>query len=130
VSLDAFDAVLALEGLNKRTFKTPGAGASGRAFKVGATSPDSLEVRTQSGGRVTLRAEAFAGAVKALGDLAPDDPDGWVRTSDETLVMVLQSENRDKACTSYVLPLLEAVGLIEIERKRPSRARLSAPAGT
>ena len=95
---------------------------------LGGTSQDSLEVRTQRGGRVTLRAEAFAAGLKALSDLAPDDPQGWVRTSDETLLLVLQSENREKACASYVLPLLEAAGLIEIERKRPSRARvLPAP---
>ena len=43
---------------------------------------------------------------------------------DETLVAVLQSENRERACVSYVLPLLEAVGLIELERARPARARL------
>ena len=65
-------------------------------------------------------------AHKALGDLGALEEGGWVPISDETLVAVVQSENRDKACTSYVLPLLEAIGWVELERKRPARARQTA----
>jgi hypothetical protein len=121
---DPFDAIVALEGLRRQTFRTPAAGKSSRPFKVASTTLDSLDVQTSRGGKVTLRCEAFQGAVKVLGDLAPDDPEGWVRISDETLVAVIQSENRDKACTSYVLPLLEAIGHVELARTRPARARL------
>ena len=37
--------------------------------------------------------------------------------------IVMSAGNREKACGSYVLPLLEAAGLIEIERTRPAKAR-------
>ncbi|MBX3467975.1 MAG: hypothetical protein KF878_13970 [Planctomycetes bacterium] len=121
--MDAFDAVLALPDLTRRTFQTPGAGASSRPFTVRAQTPDGLEVKTSRGGTVTLRAEAFDGGLKALRDLGADDPEGWVRTSDDVLLAVLSSENRDHAVASYVLPLLEAAGLIDLDRRRPSRAR-------
>jgi hypothetical protein len=122
--MDAFDAVAALPDLTKRTFQTPGSGASSKPFTVRKAELDSVEVKTSRGGTVTLRAEAFDGAIKALGDLGVDDPERWVRTSDDTLLAVLTSENRDHAVASYVLPLLEAAGLIDLDRKRPSRARV------
>ncbi|RMG07011.1 MAG: hypothetical protein D6731_24590 [Planctomycetota bacterium] len=124
---EALDRVLALPNLREETYRTPGAGASGRPFRVARAGDDEVVVRTSRGGRVTLRREAFAAALKVLSDLAPDDPEGWVRVSDPLLVSVLGGENRDKACTSYVLPLLEAASLVEIERRRPARARLRAP---
>ena len=120
----AFEAVLAVPELRETTFQTAGGGGAARPFKVIGQEPDALLIKTSRGGTVSLRAEAFAAALKVLRDLAPDDPQGWVRTGDETLVAVLQAENRDKACSSYVLPLLAAAGRIELDRGRPSRARI------
>lgn len=122
---DPFERVRALTDLTRQTFKTPAAGKSARPFQVLQSDLDSLTVRTSRGGRVTLRAEAFQTAMKVVSDLAAIEPEGWVRVSDETLVAVLQSENRDKACSSYVLPLLEAAGLLELARVRPARVRVS-----
>jgi hypothetical protein len=121
--LDAYDQVLALADLKTRVFKTPGAGNTARPFRVERANADGVSVRTSQGGVVALRPEAFAAGVKALSDLGAVLPERWVPISDETLTLILSSENREKACTSYVLPLLEAVGLIEIERSRPARAR-------
>ena len=121
---DAFEVVVGLDQLRRTTFRTPGAGNSSKPFTVAGVTEDSLEVRTARGGRISLRSEAFPAAVKAVGDLGEVEEDGWVRTSDETLVMLLQAENRDKACASYVLPLLEAAGFLELSRGRPSKARL------
>lgn len=126
---DPFLAIRALEDLTRRTFTTPGAGRTGKPFRVLGVTDDGLDVQTSRGGRVSLRAEAFDGAVKALADLGAVEPEGWVAVSDETLVAVLQSENRDKACTSYVLPLLEAVGAVELARTRPARARVARREG-
>lgn len=124
MSVDAFAAVTGLPELTTRSFKTPGSGKTSRPFKVRAAHRDAIEVGTSTGGRVTLRAEAFDSGVKALADLGVDDPDGWVRVGDETLLAVLSSENRDHAVASYVLPLLEAAGLVELDRGRPARARV------
>lgn len=121
----AFEAVAGLPDLRFTTFQTAGGGATARPFKVVGQEEDALLVKTSRGGTISLRAEAFSAALKVLSDLAPDDPQGWVRTSDERLVGVLQGENRDKACSSYVLPLLAAAGKIELDRGRPSRARLT-----
>ena len=120
---DPFEDVRALEGLTRQRFQTPGAGKSGKPFQVSSVSADQLEVRTSRGGRVVLRAEAFQTAPKLIGDLGGLEEDGWVRVSDETLNAVLSGENREKACGSYVLPLLEATGWVELERKRPARVR-------
>lgn len=126
--MDAFAAVAALPDLTTRTFQTPGAGRTSRPFKVRALHRDGLEVGTSTGGRVGLRIEAFDGAVKAIADLGVDDPEGWVRAGDETLLAVLSSENRDHAVASYVLPLLEAARLVELDRGRPARVRIPRPA--
>lgn len=127
MSDDPFERVLTLPDLKRTTFKTPGSGSSSRPFQVLGASEDGLEVRTSQGGRVTLRAEAFAAAAKAIADLGEVEPEGWVRSSDEALTAVVSSENRDRACVSYVLPLLEAAGLVELDRSRPARVRARRP---
>ena len=120
---DPFERVKALPELTRTRFQTPGAGRTGKPFHVVSSGDDQLEVRTSTGGRVTLRAEAFQTAPKLIGDLGGLEEGGWVRVSDETLNAVLSGENREKACGSYVLPLLEAAGLVELERTRPARVR-------
>ena len=120
---DAYDVVLAIPDLKTRIWKTPGAGNTAKPFRVERASAETMEIRTSQGGRVPLRPEAFAAGVKALSDLGAVLPERWVLVSDETLQIVMSAENREKACGSYVLPLLEAAGLIEIERTRPAKAR-------
>jgi hypothetical protein len=120
---NAYELVLQVPDLKTRVWKTPGSGNTGKPFRVERATSDVLEVRTSQGGRVSLRPEAFAAGVKALADLGATTDERWVPVSDETLQAVLSSENRDKACSSYVLPLLEGAGLVEIARERPARAR-------
>lgn len=120
---DPFEDVRALPELTRQRFQTPGAGRSGKPFQVASVSADQLEVRTSRGGKVVLRAEAFQTAPKLIADLGGLEEGGWVRVSDETLNAVLSGENREKACGSYVLPLLEATNWVELERKRPARVR-------
>lgn len=122
---DPFEALRAQTKITRESFKTPAAGKAARPFKVLSFADDALDVRTSRGGKVTLRSEAFQGALKAIGDLGALDEEGWIRAGDETLVAVIQSENRDKACSSYVLPLLEHLGLVELDRSRPARVRLT-----
>ncbi len=122
--VDPFLAVTALPDLARTTFKTPGAGNVAKPFTVREVGRDEVVLRTSRGGRVTLRAEAFFAAHKALADLGAVEEGGWVRTSDETLGAILATENREHGVTSYVLPLLEAAGLVELDRGRPARARV------
>jgi hypothetical protein len=124
---EAYDLVLAIADLKTRIFKTPGAGNTARPFRVERANQDGLTVRTSQGGFVPLRPEAFAAGVKALADLGATLPERWVPVSDDTLAAILSSENREKAATSYVLPLLEAAGLVELDRSRPAKARVKAP---
>lgn len=120
---EAYDLVLALTDLKTRIFKTPGAGNTSKPFRIERANAEGLTVRTSNGGFVPLRPEAFQAGVKALADLGSTLPDRWVPVSDDALAAILSSENREKAATSYVLPLLEAAGLVEILRQRPSKAR-------
>jgi len=124
---DAYDLVLALADLKTRIFKTPGAGNTSKPFRVERANQEGLTVRTSTGGFVALRPEAFQAGVKALEDLSATLPERWVPVSDDALAAILSSENREKAATSYVLPLLEAAGLVEIARARPSKARVTKP---
>jgi len=121
---DGYEAVRAIEDLKRAKLKTPG-GNRGRPFKVLEHNEDELTLRTSGGGKVRLRAETFDTALRILRDLGAVTDGGWVLMKDETLDMVLRGENRDKACTSYVFPLLEAAGKVEIERGRPTRLRLA-----
>jgi hypothetical protein len=121
--LDPYDAVLALPNLTSASWKTPGPGNTAKPFKVGRAGDEGLSVQTSRGGRVPLRPEAFQAAVKALDDLGAVLEERWVPISDESLQAILSGENREHACSSYVLPLLEAAGLIELDRSRPVKAR-------
>jgi hypothetical protein len=125
---EAYDLVLALPDLKTRIFKTPGAGNTSKPFRIERANAEGLTVRTSNGGFISMRPEAFQAGVKALADLGATLPERWVPVSDDTLAAILSSENREKAATSYVLPLLEAAGLVEIERTRPSKARTTAAA--
>lgn len=127
--MDSYEAVRALPDLKTCIWKTPSAGATAKPFRVDRVTSEAIEVKTSMGGRVSLRPEAFEAGVKALADLGANDGEGWVLVSDDVLSAVLSSENREKACTSYVLPLLEAAGLIEIARARPAKARVARPRG-
>ena len=82
-------------------------------------------MKTSRGGNVQLRQEAFDGGLKALADLGVDDADGWVRTSDDVLLAVLSSENRDHAVAylrSIVLNLARdhnRRGLLSLRHRLP-----------
>lgn len=123
---NAYDLLLAIPDLKTRVWKTPGAGNTGKPFRVERATQDLLEVRTSQGGRVSLRPEAFTAGLKALDDLGATEPDRWVLVSDDALQAILASENRDKAVSSYVLPLLEGAGLVELLRERPAKVRTKA----
>lgn len=121
---DPFTLIRELPNVKKTRFQTPGAGKTGRPFQIIKFTEDEIFIRTSRGGRVRLRMEVFQVGEQLLRDLGQVEEDGWVLLSDDTLNTILRGENRDNACSSYVFPLLEAVGLVEIQRSRPVKLRL------
>ena len=125
MDIDAYQSVIEIEGLEGRVFKTPGAGKTSKPFRVAEHDEWGLSLGTSAGGRVKVRAAAFEAALKYLSDFGCRG-DSWLPVSDMGFQDLMRFENDQKACGSYVLPLLEAAGLVEIERKRPARVRLRA----
>lgn len=121
---DPYEAVRQLTNLKKQKFKTPG-GKAGRPFQVLTMDEDMVTVRTSRGGRVKVCNEVFQVAEQLLRDLGEKEAGHWVLLSDDILSNVLRGQNRDNACSSYVFPLLEAAGRIEIDRSRPVKLRLA-----
>lgn len=121
---DPYEAIKNIPKLKKEKFKTPG-GKAGRPFQVLETGDDMMAVRTSRGGKVTIQIEVFQVAEQLLRDLGEKEEGRWVLLSDDVLSGVIRGQNHDKACSSYVFPLLEATGRIEIDRSRPVKLRLS-----
>lgn len=121
---DPYEAIKHIPNLKKEKFKTPG-GKAGRPFQVIDMGDDVMSVRTSRGGRVQIQIEVFQVAEQILRDLGEKEEGHWVLLSDDVLSAVLRGQNHDKACSSYVFPLLEAAGRIEIDRSRPVKLRLS-----
>lgn len=122
---DPFDRLAGESGIKKLKFHTPG-GKVGKPFQILSFDEDGLKLRTSTGGRVSLRREVFQVAEQLLRDLGSVEEGGWVPMKDETLSMVLRGQNRDKACSSYVFPLLAHLNRVEIKRGRAAQLRLSS----
>lgn len=122
--IDPFQRLLDSEGLEEQGFVTPG-GKRGKPFKVQERQRDFLLLRLSTGGRMRLAPGPFHVAWKFLLDCGFEG-DNWLPVKDQTFADVLKQENGGKPCTSYVLPLLEFLDLIEIDRGRPNKVRLKA----
>jgi hypothetical protein len=124
----AYDAVL--EKVKPGTeLKTPDA-ASGKPFKVDSVDSESISVRTARGGRVKMSLFTFDTAIKYLEDMTSGDGGGdWLPVKDEMFQSVLNMENDRVRASSYIIAILGAADLIEIDGKRPNRVRLRRPAG-
>jgi len=118
----AYDAVLARvkPGMELRT---PDA-ASGKPFRIDSVDSESVTVRTARGGRVKMSLFTFDSAIKYLEDMGGE----WLEVKDEMFQAVLNMENDRVRASSYILAILGAAGLIEIDGRRPNRVRLSPPA--
>ncbi|MHC4451231.1 MAG: hypothetical protein ACYS0E_14020 [Planctomycetota bacterium] len=119
----AYDAVL--ERVKPGTeLRTPDA-ASGKPFQVDAVDSESISVRTARGGRVKMSLFTFDSAIKYIEDMGGD----WLPVKDEMFQSVLNMENDRVRASSYIIAILGAADLIEIDGKRPNRVRLRRPAG-
>lgn len=119
----AYDAVL--EKVKPGTeLKTPDA-ASGKPFTVDAVDSESITVRTARGGRVKMSLFTFDTAIKYIEDMGGE----WLPVKDEMFQAVLNMENDRVRASSYIISILGAAGLIEIDGTRPNRVRLRRAAG-
>ena len=103
--------------------QTPDA-KTGKPFRISALEPEGLRIGTSSGGTWRLSASVFDVALKYLGDHECRG-ENWLPINDRWFREILLAENDGKACASYVLPILEHVGLVEIQHQRPNRVRLT-----
>ena len=117
----AYDAVL--ERIKPGAeLRTPDV-ASGKPFTIDSVDAESVTVRTARGGRVKVSLFTFDSAVKYLQDVG-DFGEGWLPVKDEMFQEVLNMENDRVRASSYVIAILGAAELIEIDGRRPNRVRL------
>jgi len=120
-SSSAQDAVLEHLIVGDR-LQTPDA-KTGKPFTVEGVDPEAVVIRTARGGRIKISLFTFDAAVKYLGDLGCRG-DRWLEARDETFQALLNMENDRVRAASYILSILERVGMIEIDHSRPNRVRL------
>ena len=74
-------------------------------------------------GRVKVSLFTFDSALKYLEDLGARG-DNWLPVKDEMFQAVLNMENDRVRASSYVIAILGAANLIDIDGRRPNRVRL------
>ena len=99
--------------------------SSGKPFQIADVDSEAISVRTARGGRVRVSLFTFDSAVKYLDDLGIRG-DVWLETKDEMFQSVLNMENDRVRAASYVIAILGAAELIDIDSSRPNRVRLRA----
>ena len=97
--------------------------STGKPFFVDAIDDEGMTVRTARGGRVRISLFTFDSALKYLEDLNCRG-DNWLEVKDEMFQSVLNMENDRVRAASYVLGILGAAELIDVDGGRPNRARL------
>lgn len=117
----AFDRVLEKVPPGTR-LRTPDA-RTGKPFILEEATPEGVTVKTSSGGRVRIGLFAFDGAVKVLEDRGIRG-ETWLPVKDDLLQAVLNAENDRVRASSYVVALLGAAGVLEIDGTRPNKVRL------
>ena len=99
--------------------------SSGKPFQIADIDSEAISVRTARGGRVRVSLFTFDSAVKYLEDMGVRG-EVWLETKDEMFQSVLNMENDRVRASSYVIAILGAADLIDIDSSRPNRVRLRA----
>ena len=97
--------------------------SSGKPFQIADVDSEAIAVRTAKGGRVRISLFTFDSAVKFLEDMNVRG-ENWLPVKDDMFQSVLNMENDRVRASSYVIAILGAAGLIEIDGSRPNRVRL------
>ena len=121
--MDAFDAVI--ERVKPGTqLRTPDE-KLGQAFVVEKVDAEGVEVKTQRGGKIRVGLFTFDFAVKYLRDQGCVG-DRWLEVKDPDFQMLLNAENDRVRASSYVLAILGAAGVIDIDGGRPNKVRIAS----
>ncbi len=120
----AFDLVLERLKSGER-LRTPD-DRQGKPFVLEFLGPEGATVRTSRGGRVRVSPFTFDAAAKYLGDLGYEG-DRWLPASDEGFQMLLNAENDRVRAASYVLAILAAARVLDVDGSRPNRVRVAGP---
>jgi len=99
---------------------------SGRSqFEIYHIDPDRVVIKTKSGTIISIPASCFIETPKFLREK------NWVRigavhetASNDTLESHLQNFTHGTSVASYVAPILERAGIVEINGNRPAKLRL------
>jgi len=117
-----FDRVIAQVRPGTR-LKTPD-DRTGKTFVVDVVDNEGVLVKTYSGGRVKIGLFTFDTAVKFLDDMGVRG-DTWMPVKDDLFQAILNSENDRVRASSYVVSILGAAGVIDVDGSRPNRVRLA-----
>jgi len=97
----------------------------GKPFTVDKADLEGVDVRTDRGGRVRISLFTFDTAVKYVTDYGCVG-DNWMPVKDEGLQMLLNSENDRVRASSYVISILGAAGIFDVDGNRPNRVRIAS----
>jgi hypothetical protein len=121
---DAYDRILARVKPGDR-LKTPDA-KTGQPFTVEAVDAEGVTIKTAKGGKIRMGLFTFETAAKFLADHAAVG-DRWLEVKDQDFQILLNMENDRVRASSYVIALLGAAGVIDVDGGRPNKVRLAAP---
>ncbi len=96
---------------------------TGQPFAVEAVDAEGVTVRTSRGGRVRVGLFTFETAAKFLRDNGVVGG-RWLEVKDPDFQTLLNMENDRVRAASYVLAILAAAGVVEIDGGRPNKVRL------
>lgn len=96
---------------------------TGKPFTVETVDLEGLSLKTSTGGRIRISLFTFDVAVKFLNDRGHRGTN-WLKCGDEELQMLLNMENDRVRAGSYILAILGAAGVVEVDGNRPNKVRL------
>jgi hypothetical protein len=123
MQLGAFDRVLDRVKPGDR-LKTPDEKA-GQPFTVETVDLEGVSIKTAKGGRIRIGLFTFETAAKFLADRGVAG-DRWLEVKDEDFQMLLNMENDRVRASSYVIAILGAAGVLDVDGGRPNKVRLAA----
>ena len=123
MQLSAFDRILERVKPGDR-LKTPDEKA-GQPFTVESVDAEGVSIKTARGGRIRIGLFTFETAAKFLADRGVAG-DRWLEVKDQDFQMLLNMENDRVRASSYVIAILGAARVLDVDGGRPNKVRLAA----